>query len=107
MTGEQTPLPPPPGETGPAPEPEEPPRVPWHVKVSAVLFCIFCLELGIFLLLYPWTEAWSRNWWFYLKPEWRPFLVSDQFRGAMSGLGVLNLLLGFRAVFGLRRFAGR
>jgi hypothetical protein len=71
-----------------------------------VLFCIFCLEIGIFLLFYPWTEAWGRNWWFYLRAEWRPFLLSDPFRGAMSGLGILNLLIGVRSIFGLRRFAG-
>ena len=27
-----------------------------------MLFVIFCLELGLFLLIYPWTESWSDNY---------------------------------------------
>jgi hypothetical protein len=86
----------------PAPVP-----VPWTHKLAAVLYCVFCLEVGIFLLVYPWMDAWSRNWLFQLRPDWAPFLISEPFRGAVSGLGVLNLFIAVSEVFRLRRFARR
>ena len=27
----------------------------------AILFIIFCFELGLFLLIYPWTDSWTDN----------------------------------------------
>ncbi len=85
-----------------------PPAATWIDKLASVLFSIFCLELGLFLLIYPWMDTlWSRNWLFHLVPGWQPFLMSQQFRGAVSGLGILNLFLGFIEAVRLRRFAGR
>ena len=48
----------------PAPvEIAEPPITPpgsgWFQRIMSVLFIIFCLELGLFLLIYPWTDGWS------------------------------------------------
>ena len=81
------------------------PRYTWFQKFSAVLFCVFCFELGLFLLVYPWTGPWNTNYFLTAKPEWREFLLSHQFRGAISGLGVLNMFIAFGEVFRLRRFA--
>ena len=93
----------------PSPQPEpKPPTATWMQKLSAILFCIFCLELGLFLLIYPWLgNLWNHNWFFHLRPEWQRFLLSEQFRGAISGLGILNLFIAFLEIFRLRRFAGR
>ena len=80
----------------------------WMPKLSAILFCIFCLELGLFLLVYPWLgNLWNRNWLFSLRPEWQRFLLSEQFRGAVSGLGILNIFVGFLEITRLRRFSRR
>lgn len=80
----------------------------WMQKASAILFCIFCLELGLFLLVYPWVgDLWNHNWFITLRPEWQRFLLSEQLRGAVSGLGILNLFIGVMEVIRLRRFAGR
>ncbi len=77
-------------------------------KLSAVLFCIFCLEVGLFLLFYPWLDAlWSRNWLLRFNPEWRAVVMSEHFRGAVSGLGVLNLFIAVAEIVRLRRFSGR
>jgi hypothetical protein len=83
-------------------------RPAWAEKLAAVLFCIFCLELGTFLLVYPWIDTlWNRNWLFQLLPDWRPVLLSQHFRGAVSGLGILNLFVAFLEIIRLRRFARR
>jgi hypothetical protein len=74
-------------------------------KASAVLFCVFCLEIGLFLLVYPWMDGWERNYLVQWRPQWAPILASQQFRGALSGLGVLNLFIAFTEVFRLRRFS--
>ena len=104
-----TPEPENPQPDGPAPESEPGRPTPtWMHKVSAILFCIFCLELGLFLLVYPWVgELWNRNWLFALRPEWQRFLLSEQFRGAVSGLGILNLFIAFVEIVRLRRFSDR
>lgn len=111
------PIPPPPPDTPEPPplrvvlppleaEPEGPPPATFFDKLGAVLFCLFCLELGLFLLVYPWLgHLWQRNWLFHARPEWTSFLLSEEFRGGVSGLGILNLLIGVIEVFRLRRFA--
>ncbi len=92
----------------PPPLPSAPPRASFLEKLGAILFCIFCLEIGIFLLFYPWIDPlWGRNWLFHLKPQWRPFILSSHFRGAVSGLGILNLFIAFTEILRLRRFSGR
>lgn len=90
------------------PEPVEPRPASFMEKLSAVLFCIFCMEVGLFLLFYPWMDAlWSRNWLLRINPQWHAVVMSEHFRGAVSGLGVLNLFIGLVEVTRLRRFSGR
>lgn len=84
----------------------EPRQASFLEKLSAVLFCIFCLEVGLFLLFYPWLDAlWSRNWLLRLNPEWHAIVMSEHFRGAISGLGVLNLFIAVIEITRLRRFS--
>lgn len=80
-----------------SPPPSPPPpqeRLTWFEKLSYAVFCLFTLEVGLFLLLYPWMHPiWSQNFFFHLVPEWHPVFMSNYFRGAVSGLGVLNLVI--------------
>ena len=76
----------------------------WYHKASAVAGAVFCFELGVFLLVYPWIGNWDplASW----LPVWaRPHWVSSWFRGAVSGLGLLNIYISFTEVFRLRRFS--
>jgi hypothetical protein len=95
------------GTEEPVPVPVEPPRYRWYHKLSAVLLVTFCLEIGLFLLIFPWTEYWDNNYFATLLPEWRQFWTNTYFRGAISGLGVVNLYISFLEIFRLRRFAKR
>jgi hypothetical protein len=61
---------------------------------GTVVFAVFSIELGIFLLIYPWLPIWSQNWFFNLSPVLYRWFVSQQFRGAVAGLGVLNIFVG-------------
>jgi hypothetical protein len=77
----------------------------WTTKAAAVLFCVFCLELGAFLIVFPWLDVYPSNWFIQARPEFRPLFTSYSFRGAMTGLGCLNVLVGIGEILRLRRFA--
>jgi hypothetical protein len=83
------------------------PTYRWYDKFSAVLFIGFCLAIGLFLLIFPWTEYWGGNYFAAFVPEWHQYWDNMYVRGAISGLGVVNLYIFFVEVFRLRRFAGR
>ncbi len=77
----------------------------WHHKMAAVLLITFCLEIGLFLLIFPWTEYWDSNYFVSLAPQWRAYWDNMYIRGAVSGLGVINLYISLVEVFRLRRFS--
>jgi hypothetical protein len=83
------------------------PAYRWYHKMSAVLVVTFCLEIGLFLLVFPWTDYWETNYFSQLVPAWHVFWYNSYFRGAVSGLGVLNLYIALVEIFRLRRFARR
>ncbi len=55
---------------------------------------LFCLELGVFLLLLPWTGFWERNYFLIRYPELEVWLLNDYLRGAISGLGLVDVGVG-------------
>ncbi len=65
--------------------------VRWHRRILGICLVIFAFELGLFLLVFPWLPNWDLNW----IPLHSPFLSSlwlnQYFRGALSGLGLLNI----------------
>jgi hypothetical protein len=90
-----------------APPPPEPRIYQWYHKMSAVVFIAFCVELGLSLLIYPWTEYWSKNYFSIAIPALSDYWDNVYLRGAISGLGVVNLYISFIEIFRLRRFARR
>jgi len=96
-----------PGQQRPAPAIVAPPVYHWYQKVWAVLLITFCLEIGFFLVFFPWTTYWEINYFAQLFPGWRAYWINDYVRGAVSGLGALNLYIALLEIFRLRRFARR
>ena len=90
----------------PAPAPEAP-RYRWYHVAMALIFIVFCMELGMFLVIFPWSEFWERSFFFSLAPEWRLYWDNAYLRGAVSGLGILNVYIALMEIFRLRRFARR
>ncbi len=94
----------------PGHRPYDPPpagRATWVERAAAVLFSVLCLEVGLFLLIFPWTESYDWNYLVTMNPRLTPYLLTEQIRGAVSGLGVLNILIGLWEAVRLRRFVGR
>lgn len=82
------------------------PKYRWYHKVAGVAAAVFCFELGVFLLLFPWATQWDVSYGGFL-PLWaRPIWSSPYFRGAVSGIGLLDIYISFVEVFRLRRFSG-
>ena len=65
-----------------------------------VMLVAFFGEVGLLLMLLPWSNFWERNYFVYAVPVLEPLLTSPFVRGAISGLGVLNIFAalseGFR-----------
>jgi hypothetical protein len=55
----------------------------------------FFVEVGLLLIVLPWSSFWERNYFVYIWPMLSPLIRNNFVRGAVSGLGVLNLLAGF------------
>ena len=90
-------------ESIPAPQ-QEAPRYRWYHKVSALIFIVFCLELGMFLVIFPWSDFWDRSFFSTLAPGLRLYWDNAYLRGAVSGLGIVNLYISLVEIFRLRRF---
>ncbi len=78
----------------------------WYHKISAVLFATFCLEVGFFLVIFPWTAS-AGDFAAFARDAWRPYWENLYVRGAISGLGVVDLYIAFVEINRLRRFARR
>jgi hypothetical protein len=74
-------------------------------KLTVILFIILCLLLGLFLTLMPWVSLGVSNWgdnyllaFVVQKTGWnvlRDIVNSGWLRGAVTGLGILNIFLAF------------
>jgi hypothetical protein len=91
----------------PAPAAVPRPVYRWYHKLSAVVFITVCLEIGFFLLVFPWTEYWEGNYFIGLAPGLTRHWNNLYLRGAFSGLGVVNLYISVLEIYRLRRFGRR
>jgi len=77
----------------------------WYDKLFGLIGVIFLFEMGVFLLVFPWASEWDSNY-FSRLPFWvRDVWISPYFRGAISGLGIVDIYISFVEVFRLRRFS--
>jgi hypothetical protein len=63
------------------------------------------IEAGLLLILIPWSAFWDRNYFVESVPTLGALLTNNFVRGAVSGLGVVNLLAALGELADL--FGGR
>lgn len=67
----------------------------WLWRIRALLFVTLCATFGVLLILLPWTPKWTDNPLLLTYPQLRDFVSNGFVRGLASGLGILDLWLGF------------
>ncbi len=63
-----------------------------------VVLALLWLALGMALILAPWLELWETNYFVYTYPALGLVLRNPYVRGAVSGLGVLDVALSLEAI---------
>jgi hypothetical protein len=58
----------------------------------------YWLVVGGFLMLLPWLRFWENNALLYLFPSLRPVVANPFLKGAILGLGLVNLLIGLHEI---------
>ena len=92
------PNPPRTGLLEPAEQPEHP--VPskaqlWMHRISVFLFVLISAVTGVLLIILPWTPEWTDNYLLLSFPTLRTIVSNGFFRGICSGLGLLDIWIGF------------
>jgi hypothetical protein len=67
----------------------------WLHRVTMLLLVFVCAVLGVLLVILPWRPEWTDNHLLLSFPELRTFVASGFFRGICSGLGLLDIWIGF------------
>lgn len=68
------------------------------------IYVLYCFEVGIFLLFFPWLRLWEQNSLLSYYPYLRQIVLDNFFRGAVSGLGVANIILGVWEIAHFRQY---
>jgi hypothetical protein len=72
-------------------------------RMIRIIVILFCVEVGLILLLLPWSLLWDNNFFFSLAPQWNQVWLNFYTRGAVSGLGVVNLWIAATEAMKLSR----
>jgi len=108
------PLSPPAGFSDPGFEGKEKPRSSARleklVDILTVIFwlvhIVYWLVVGGFLILFPWMDFWQDNRLLYRFPDLRPIFANPFLKGAVLGLGIINLIIGIQEIVRLQKGLG-
>ncbi len=59
---------------------------------------LLCFALGVLLILVPWSAFWERSYFLERYPLLIPYLLNPWLRGAVSGLGLLDVGIAVASV---------
>jgi hypothetical protein len=92
----------------PTATPSVPPRrlrLPGH-NFWAICFALFAFEIGVFLTVFPWMDSWALNHLPTFWPSVEGIWDDAYFKGALSGLGLVNVYIAlFQVIHLIRRRA--
>jgi hypothetical protein len=64
-------------------------------RTSVFLFVLISAVAGVLLIILPWTPEWTDNYLLLSFPALRDVVSNGFFRGLCSGLGLLDIWIGF------------
>lgn len=75
----------------------------WRRWAWSLLLAFAFTTLGTLLLILPWLPNWGQNYFSGSSRKWYEVWMNPYFRGAISGVGVINLLVSFSELYALFR----
>jgi hypothetical protein len=63
--------------------------------IRRLIYVAFFLEVGLLLVVLPWSGFWAQNYFAAVWPPLQRLMTNNFVRGAVTGLGVVNLVAGF------------
>jgi len=72
-------------------------------RLLRLCFAVFTFEIGLFLTVFPWVDIWSLNYFSGWIPALEDLWDDPYFRGAITGLGLVNIYLACAEVVRLFR----
>jgi hypothetical protein len=73
--------------------------------VKRLMLIALSIEVGLVLIIIPWSAFWDRNYFATVIPPLQDIITNNFVRGAVSGVGLLNLMAGLIELVAL--FMGR
>jgi len=67
----------------------------WLRRGGVLLFVFLCATIGVMLIILPWRPEWTDNHLLMPFPTLRSIFANGFVRGLCTGLGVLNVWIGF------------
>jgi hypothetical protein len=68
----------------------------WLRRVGVLLFVFLCATVGVMLIMLPWRPEWTENHLLTAFPTLQSSFTSGFVRGLCTGLGFLNVWIGFQ-----------
>lgn len=62
--------------------------------IFRILFILYCVEAGVFLLLSPWSPRWDEGMVRLSMVQLSQWMLHPIVRGAISGFGLVHLVWG-------------
>jgi hypothetical protein len=67
----------------------------WLRRVGVLFFVFLCATIGVMLMILPWRPEWTDNHLLTPYPTLFAIFSNSFTRGVCTGLGVLNVWIGF------------
>jgi hypothetical protein len=79
----------------------------WLQRLSLCVLVLFCVYLGVLVLVLPWsTRIWDNNQFISARPLLARILHYGAVRGLISGIGVIDIWIGISEAVHYRDFRG-
>jgi hypothetical protein len=79
----------------------------WLQRLSLFVLVLFCVYLGVLVMVLPWwTRIWDRNEFILARPWLAAVLHNGAVRGIISGLGLLDIWIGISEAVHYRDYRG-
>ncbi len=62
-------------------------------RLLRIVIMLLFFEMGVLLVFIPWSYTWERNYFLNHYPALIPIVLNPSVRGAVTGLGVLDIVL--------------